>query len=64
MPPGVIWAALASTALVAGFSLVSVLQAGDWARISTLAGHYFSMYITTRDWRQDSLRQALLGVSD
>ena len=39
--------AAASVALVAGVSLVSILQAGDWARVSTPARHYFSPYFTT-----------------
>ena len=45
----------ASAALVAGVSLVFILQAGDWSRVSTLARHYFSPYITTMDWHQDSV---------
>ena len=43
----------ASAALVAGFSLVTILQAGDWTRVSTPARHYFSTYITTMDQYQD-----------
>ena len=39
--------AAASAALAAGVSLVSILQAGDWAKVSTPARHYFSPYITT-----------------
>ena len=38
-----------AAALVAGVSLVSILQAGDWARVSTPARQYFSPYITTTD---------------
>ena len=34
------WGAAASAVLVAGISLVSILQAGDWARVSTPAGYY------------------------
>ena len=45
--------AAASVALVAVVSLVSILQTGDWTRVSTLARHYFSPYITTIDWHQD-----------
>ena len=45
----------ASAALAAGVFLVSILQAGDWARVSTPARHYFSTYITTMDWHQDSV---------
>ena len=41
MSPGFLHGAPASAALVAGVSLVSILQAGDWARVSTLASHYF-----------------------
>ena len=39
--------AVASAALAAGVSLVSVLQMGDLTRVSTLARHYISTYITT-----------------
>ena len=56
--------AAASAALVDGVSLVSILQAGDWARVSTLATHYFSPYITTMDWHQDSIQHAMLGLSE
>ena len=42
MSLGSLWGAAASAALAAGVSLVSILQAGDWARVSTLARHYFS----------------------
>ena len=48
MLPSYLWGA-ASAALVAGVSLVSILQAGDWARVSTLVRHYFFPYITTVD---------------
>ena len=57
------WVA-ASTALEAGVSLVSILQAGDWTRVSTPARHYFSTYITTTDWHQDSVQCAVLGLSE
>ena len=43
MSPGSLWGATASAAFVAGASLVSILQAGDWARVSTPARHYFSL---------------------
>ena len=56
--------ATASAALVAGVSLVTILQAGDWARVSTLARHYFSTYITTTDQHQDSVQCAVLGLSE
>ena len=54
----------ASTALAAGVSLVTILQAGDWTRVSTPARHYFSTYITTMDWHQDSMQHAMLGLSE
>ena len=41
MSPGSLWGAAASTALVAGVSLVSILQAGDWTRVSKLVRHSF-----------------------
>ena len=56
--------AAVSVALVAGISLVSILQAGDRARVSTPARHYFSTYITTMDWHQDSVQHAELGLSE
>ena len=31
MSPGFLWGAAASAALVAGVSLVSIMQTGDWA---------------------------------
>ena len=52
----------ASAALAAGVSLVSILQAGDW--VSTPARHYFSTYITTMDWYQDSVQCAMSGLSE
>ena len=54
----------ASAALAAGVFLVSILQVGDWARVSTPARHYFSNYITTTDWHQDSVQCAVLGLSE
>ena len=38
--------AAASAALVAGVSLVSILQQGDWARVSTPARHYCFQHIS------------------
>ena len=58
------WGTAASAALAAGVSLVSILQAGDWARVSTPARHYFSTYITTMDWHQDSVQHAVLHLSE
>ena len=33
-------------------------------RVSTPAMHYFSTYITTTDWYQDSVQHAVLGLSE
>ena len=55
--------AAASAAIAAGVSLVSILQAGDYTSVSTLARH-FSTYITTMDWHQDSEEHAVLGLSE
>ena len=64
VPLGSLWGVAASSALAAGVSLVTILQAGDWARVSTLARQYFSTYITTMDWHQDSMQHAVLGLSE
>ena len=64
MSPGSLWWAAASAALVAGVSLVSILQAGDRARVSTPARHYFPPYNTTVDWCQDSVQHVVLGLSE
>ena len=53
-----------SATLAAGVSLVTILQADDWARVSTPARHYFSTYITTMDQHQDSVKCAMLGLSE
>ena len=50
MCPSTLHGAVVSVALAAGVSLVSIPQAGDWARVSTPARQYFSGYITTEDW--------------
>ena len=62
MSPGFLWGAAESVALAACISLVSILQVGDWARVYTPARHYFSTYITTTDWQQDSVQHAVLGL--
>ena len=64
MSPGSLWIAAASAALAAGFSLVTILQVGDWSRVSTPAKHYFSTYITTMDQHQNSVQCAVLGLSE
>ena len=64
MSLGSLWGVAASAAMAAGVSLVTNLQAGDWTRISIPARHYFSTYITTTDWHQDSVQHAVLGLSE
>ena len=64
MSLGSVWGVAASAALVAGVSLVTILQAGDWTRVSTPAQHYISTYITTMDQHQDSVQHAMLGLSE
>ena len=53
MSQGNLQGAVVSMGFVADVSLVSILQAGDWARVSTPARH-FHAYITTTDWHQNS----------
>ena len=43
MSPGYLWGSAASAALVAVDFLVSTLQAGDWARVSTLVTLFFPL---------------------
>ena len=64
MSVGTIQDAAASAGLVVGVSMVSTLLAGDWATISSPSRHYFSAYLTTRDWHQDSVQYALLGHNE
>ena len=64
MSLGSLWGFAASTSLAAGVSLVTILLASDWARVSTPARHYFSTYITTVDQYQDSVQHAVLGLSE
>ena len=51
-------------ALAAGVSPVPILQAGDWARVSTPARQYFSTHITATDQHQASVLCTVLGLSD
>ena len=44
-----------AAAVVAGVSLVSILQEDDWVRVSTPVRPLFFTYITTMDWHQDSV---------
>ena len=55
---------MASAAYVAVVSLASILQVGDWARVSTPARHYFSTYITSTGQHQDSIQHTVLGLSE
>ena len=64
MSPGSFQGGAASAGLVAGVSLVTILQAGDCTRVSTPARHYFSAYITTMDWHLDPIQHAMLGLSE
>ena len=64
MSPGSLQGVAASAALAAGVSLVTILQTGDWTRVSMPARHYFSTYITTTDQHQDSMQHAMLGLSE
>ena len=64
MSPGSLWGDAASAVLVAGVSLGSILKAGDWARVSMPARHYFTTYITTTDWHQDCVQCTVLGLSE
>ena len=59
-----LWSAAASVVIVAGVSLVSILQVGDWDRVSTQARHYFPTYITATGWHQDFVHCAVLGLSE
>ena len=61
MSPGSLQGA---AALAAGISLVSILQAAEWAKVSTLDRHYFPPYITTTDWHQDSVQHVVPGLSE
>ena len=64
MSPGSLWGVATSAALAAGVSVVTILQVGDWTRVSTPVRHYFSTYITTMDQHQDSVQHAMLGLSE
>ena len=64
MSPSTLQAAAVSVALVADVYRVSIMQAGDWAKVSVPSRHYFSTYITTIDCHQDSIQHAVLGLSE
>ena len=53
MSPSTLCGAALFVASLAGVSQVSMLQAGDWVRVSNTARHYFSTYTSTIDWHQD-----------
>ena len=64
MFPGILQSAAVSTAMGSVVSLVSILQAGDWARVSAPPRHCFSTYMTTTDWHQDSVQHTVLDLSE
>ena len=64
MSLGAIQGVVASVAMVAAVSLVSIPQGGDWDRVSTPARHYFSTYITTTVHQQDLVQCAVLSLSE
>ena len=63
MSPGTFQEAVVCTAFAAGVFLVSILQAGEWTRVSTQPD-IFSTYITTMDQHQVSIQHAVLGLSE
>ena len=54
--PGTLLGAAAFASMVAGVSLVSIWQVGDWTRVSIPARHHISTYITTIGWHKDSVQ--------
>ena len=46
---GILKGVVVSTAVTAHVFWVSIVQVGDWARVSTLAIFNFSTYFTTQD---------------
>ena len=64
MSLGTFRGAVVSAAYAAGISLVSILQAGNWARVSTPARHCFSTYVITTNWHQDSIQHTVQGLSE
>ena len=65
MSPGAHWGVAASAALAAGVSLVSILQAGDYARVPTPARHYFfNIYHHTQAETRIWVQHAVLGLGE
>ena len=64
MSPGTLEGAVVLAVIAAGISLVFILQAGDWASVSTTARHSFLTCITTTDQQQDSIQPTILGLSE
>ena len=56
MSVGALAGSAVSTDFGAGISMVSILQEGDWAKVSTTDRHYFSTYITVTGVHQDSIQ--------
>ena len=64
LSPGIPYGTAVLVALADVPSLVSFLQPGDSARVSTPARHYIFIYITTTDKCQDSVQGAVLVLSE
>ena len=64
MSPCTLYGLAVTAALVDGVSLVTFLEAADWARASTPARHYFFTCITNTDHHQDSIQSAVLVLSE
>ena len=58
--PGNLWCAAEPAGFVTGISLVSILQVGDWARVSIPARQYFSIYITPTNCYLDCGQHAIM----
>ena len=63
MSPSILSGAAVSAAFVSGVSLVSMLQADNYAIVSTPTRYYFSAYITTMYCRHDSVQCTVLSLS-
>ena len=51
-----------AAAPAADVSQMFIVQDGDWATVSTPSRHYFSVYMTTTDWNQDSVECIFLAL--
>ena len=64
MSLGTHWGTVETIALVAGVSLVSILQEGDMARVFSPTRHYFITYIIAAYRNKDPGQYAVLGLSE